>query len=172
MPRMRFKKSVTYDRLECGDKKRPSRKRKGQPSLSLTQEPRSLVISRSHGNLRGQPPVRRIFRFISDPEYLYQVFVEALAVCDPSHPVLRMSLRDRCPPYTPRAPGADKVQASGGAKTQYPEVQDGPKVAAEPLHDRQYRSNYLSQCHQPCKTQSVRSSRRHRVLCKHNCDGV
>ena len=108
----------------------------------------------------ANPRERRIFRFISDPEYLYQVFVEALAVCDPSHPVLRMSLRDRCPPYTPRAPGADKVQASGGAKTQYPEVQDGPKVAAEPLHDRQYRSNYLSQCHQPCKTQSVRSSRR------------
>ena len=142
--------------------------RKGQPSLSLTQEPRSLVISRSHESLRGQPPDRRIFRFISDPEHLYQAFSSALAASDPLRPVSRMSHRDILPPYTPRGPAADMVRASGDARTQCPAVQDGPMVAGEPLPDRQYQSTYRFRCHQPCRTQLARSSRTHRAPYKHS----
>src|SRR5690554_5524972 len=155
-----------------GQKKAFPHAERPTPTLSHPGATLASDFKISWKSSRPTPCTEEFFRFISDPEHLYQAFSSALAASDPLRPVSRMSLRDRLPPYTPRGPTADTVQASGGAKTQYPEVRDGPKVAAEPLHDRQYRSNDLSQCHQPCKTQSVRSLRRPRVLCKHNCDGV
>lgn len=169
MTRRRFKKSGISDGLESGGQKKafPHAER---PTLTLSHPGATLAsdFKISWKSSRPTPCTEEFFRFISDPEHLYQAFSSALAASDPLRPVSRMSLRDRLPPYTPRGPAADMVQASGDARTQCPAVQDGPMVAGEPLPDRQYQSTYRFRCHQPCRTQLAHSSRTHGVPYKHS----